>query len=480
MSGRILVVDDEPSMAGSLEALLSGAGWSVDVAGSGGEALARAAGDVGLVLCDLRLPDMDGLEVFERLRAARGEDAPVFVILTAYGTVSGARDALKAGVFDYLTKPIEADELLFVVQRGLDQRRLRLENRELSRAVGGGEIGERLVGRSPAFLEMLELARAAARSEATVLIRGESGTGKELVAELIHAESARAQGPLVRVNCGAIPEPLLEAELFGHERGAFTDARRARKGRFELAQGGTIFLDEVGEMSAALQVKLLRVLQERQVERLGGQGRAIPLDLRVIAATHQDLEAMVREGTFREDLYYRIDVVSIQVPPLRERPEDVGLLARTFCARFAAKNRKPVRGLSAAALARLQAHRWPGNVRELENALERAVVLGAGEWLEPGDLELGAAAAPTPTAGAARPRGHAELLVEEALAQGRRLEELERDLIVEALRRTRGNVTQAARLLGLTRRTLQYRVEKHGLEDEPAGRAPDRAAQPAE
>ena len=460
---RVLIVEDESAQARALQALLQFEGHEVLVCDDGASAVEAARGGCELILSDLRLPDMDGMEVFRRVREVLGDEAPTFVILTAYGTVVSAREALKAGVFDYLTKPVNQAELTFMVKNVLDQRRLRRENRELSREVGRLSIEERLIGRSQALQETLELARNAARSEATILIRGESGTGKELVAELVHATSPRAAHAFVRVNCAAIPEALLEAELFGHERGAFTDARRARKGRFELAQGGTIFLDEIGEMSPALQVKLLRVLQERRLERLGGEGQEIALDIRLVAATNRDLEEMVREGTFREDLYYRINVITIELPPLRDRPGDLELLAQRFCARFTQKNNKAFQGISPEALERLRAHDWPGNVRELENVIERAVVLGQGEWLRPEHLfDFAEAHRSEPVEGTPH-QASAQELIDCLLGEGVTLEAFEEELLRQALLRTGGNVTQAGRLLGLSRRTMQYRMEKHAI-----------------
>ena len=437
------------------------AGHGVDLCHDGAGALARFA-DNGyeLILCDLRLPDMDGIEIFRRARQSLGDDAPTFVILTAYGTVESAREALKAGVYDYITKPVDPTDLGALVNIVQERRRLRRENRELTKAVGKRSLGERILGEAPPFLSMIELAENAAKSEATILIRGESGTGKELVAELLHASSLRSKGPFMKVNCGAIPAPLLEAELFGHEAGAFTDARRARKGRFEMANGGTIFLDEIGEMAPALQVKLLRVLQERELERLGGQGKVIPLDIRLLAATNRDLESMVKEGTFREDLYYRINVITVEVPPLRERPGDVRLLANAFCIGFAGKNNKGFRGLTDATVAKLEEHDWPGNVRELENVIERAVVLGQGDVLLPEHLaELGLDLGWS---------GSNDDLIDLAVETRIPLEKFEREIIAQALERTTRNVTQAAKLLGITRRTLQYRMEKHAIKkDEP-------------
>ncbi|RMG15132.1 MAG: sigma-54-dependent Fis family transcriptional regulator [Planctomycetota bacterium] len=456
MSESVLIVEDEPAQAHALRQLLELEGHAVSVRNDGASALEAVTPELELVLCDLRLPDMDGLEVFRRVCERLGDKAPPFVILTAYGTVQSAREALKAGVYDYVTKPVDPTELVSLVSNVQERNRLRRENLALSQAVNPPSLEQRLLGASPSFRELLEVARSAAESEATILVQGESGTGKELVAELIHERSPRRAGPFVRVNCGAIPESLLEAELFGHERGAFTDARRARKGRFELAHGGTIFLDEIAEMPPTLQVKLLRVLQEHELERLGGQGRVIPVDFRLVSATNRDLEALVRQGRFREDLYYRINVIHLKVPPLRERLGDVDLLAQRFCARFAAKNDKHFLRVSEAALERLRAHDWPGNVRELENVIERAVVLGDGPELLPSHLaDFDRSAAPD---------GEVDNLIDAAVDAELPLETYERELIVQALERTKRNVTRAARLLGITRRTLQYRMEKHGIE----------------
>jgi DNA-binding NtrC family response regulator len=461
VSKGVLIVEDEVHQANALQGLLELDGYAVDTCHDGTSAFKQLQEGYELVLCDLRLPDMDGIELFRRSTEALGDDAPTFVILTAYGTVATAREALKAGVFDYITKPVDPTDLEALVKNIQERRRLRRENRELRGAVARLGLEERFLGKAPAFSDMIALAKNAAASEATILIRGESGTGKELVAELIHTSSPRVRGPFIKVNCGAIPETLLEAELFGHEQGAFTDARRARKGRFELAQNGTIFLDEVGEMSPALQVKLLRVLQERELERLGGQGSVIALDIRVLAATNRDLEAMVRAGTFREDLYYRINVITIDVPPLRERAGDVRLLAEAFCARFSHKNAKDFRGLAPDTVTCLQSHDWPGNARELENVIERAVVMGDGQLLLPSHLsDLGVWGSDT-----------SDDLIDLAVETRISLDDFERELISQALERTSRNVTQAARMLGITRRTLQYRMEKHAIAKDAADSA---------
>jgi two-component system response regulator HydG len=453
VNGSVLIVEDDRHQANALKGHLELEGLVVATTNDGQSALRKLEQqEWDIVLSDLRLPDMDGLEIFRRARESKGEDAAAFVILTAFGTVQSAREALKAGVFDYLTKPVDASELAVLVDKALEFRRLKRENKELKAQVAERTLDERIVGHSSVFTDMLELARTAAGSEATILIRGESGTGKELVAELIHQGSPRAKGPFVKVNCAAIPEPLLEAELFGHEKGAFTDAKKQRKGRFEAANGGTIFLDEIGEMTPPLQVKLLRVLQERELERLGGS-ETIPLDVRVVAATNRDLEAMIREQDFREDLYYRINVITLVLPPLRDRRGDIPLLAEYFLTRFNAKNKKSFRGFSPEALDRLVSHGWPGNVRELENVIERAVVLGRGELILPEHLPAIISNREVPD----------DDIVGRVLESGISIDDLERELIKKALGQTGGNVSKAARLIGLTRRTLQYRMEKWGI-----------------
>jgi two-component system response regulator HydG len=457
---RVLIVEDVRTQAIFLQRVLEADGHEVTSARDVQGALTELArGGIDLAITDLCLEEgHDGIQLFRLAKEQFGAAAPSFVILTAHGTVEAAREALQAGVYDFLTKPVDPTELSVIVKNASDYRRLREENRALVQAVAVQSVRERLIGNSRAFMSVIELAQAAAESEATILIRGESGTGKELIAELIHAASPRAGKTLVKVNCGAIPENLLEAELFGHEKGAFTDAHQARQGRFEVANGGTIFLDEIAEMTPALQVKLLRVLQERELERLGGQGKVIRLDVRLVAATNRDLETSIREGEFREDLYYRLNVITIHAPPLRERSGDVELLANHFCARFTEKNRKAFRRISALALELLRRHSWPGNVRELENVIERAVVLGQGEEILPSHL---------PNTLTASPRATAENVLREAVAQALdgeiSMEEFARHVIQRTLSRQRGNVTKASRALGITRRALQYRMDRDGI-----------------
>jgi len=454
-AGRVLVVEDMRVQAHLLRRLLKREGYEVDVAmdvGSGVEALLSR--DYDLVLADMVMEgERDGLELYERTQSLFGAQAPTVVILTAYGTVESAREALRAGVYDYLTKPVDHRELSVVVKHALEHERLMRENRELNRAKAAREARGRLVGSSPSFQRTLRYVEEAAPTGSSLLLLGESGTGKERVAELVHAMSPRAAGPWIPVNCAAIPEPLLEAELFGHEEGAFTDARRARRGKFEQAHGGTVFLDEVGEMSPKLQVKLLRVLQERQIERLGGSGQVVPVDFRLIAATNRDLAAEVRGGHFREDLYYRINVISIELPPLRQRLGDVELLAEFFRERFNAKNETAFRGFSPEALRLLSRYGWPGNVRELENVIERAVVLGQGEWILPEHLPKVIHQSPEPEAPLVD-------LLRYALDDGLSLEQVSSLVIAQALEDSKGNVSQAARQLGVTRRTLDYRLQR--------------------
>jgi two-component system NtrC family response regulator len=444
---RILVVDDEPAQLELVSGFLVRHGFEVATASSAEAALARLRAEpVELVLTDQKMPGLSGLEL---LAAARRIDPEVAVIvMTAYGTIEHAVAAIKGGASDYLTKPLNLDELLHRIGLVRDRRRLFEENRELREALTERHRVEGILGESGRMQEVLSLVRRVAPSDATVLIRGESGTGKELIAKAIHYASRRAAGPLVRVNCAALPETLLESELFGHEKGAFTGATALRRGRFELAHGGSLFLDEIGDVPPHLQVKLLRVLQEREIERVGAS-RPIPVDVRLLAATHRDLEALVREGRFRDDLYYRINVVTLAVPPLRERREDIPLLLDHFVQKFARANGKTVRGLTREARDLLLRYDYPGNVRELENLVERAVVLTRDDVIGAADLPLSL------TEGEAAPAEEATL---PAAVEG-----LERRLIRDALARARGVQTRAAELLGISERVLRYKLRKYGL-----------------
>ena len=448
---RILVVDDEPTQLELVRGFLRKQGFEVAEAASGRAAVARFKQEpFDLVLTDQRMPDLSGLDVLEAVRAASPDTA--VVIMTAYGTIETAVSAVKAGAADYLAKPLNLDELLHRIHQIQDRRRLLTENRELRAALAERHRVEGIIGESGPMQEVLSVVRRVASSDATVLIRGESGTGKELIAKALHYASPRAAAALVKVNCAALAESLLEAELFGHEKGAFTGAVTARKGRFELADGGSLFLDEIGDLPPHLQVKLLRVLQEREFERVGSS-RPIKVDVRLLAATHRNLETLVREGRFRDDLYYRINVVTIQLPPLRERREDLPLLIDHFLRAFADKNGKRIRGLTREAREALLRYDYPGNVRELENLIERAVVLTRDDVVGLTDLPL------TLDAQATEPEGDAGLV---AAVEG-----LERRMIREALAKADGIQTRAAELLGIGERVLRYKLKKYGLAGPP-------------
>jgi two-component system NtrC family response regulator len=444
---RILVVDDEPAQRELVGGFLRKQGFEVALAGDGTEALARfGAEPFDLVLTDQRMPGLSGLELIAALREVTPEAA--VVVMTAYGTIETAVAAIRAGAADYLTKPLNLDELLHRIRAVQERQQLLAENRELRRALSERHRVEGIIGESGRMQEVLSLVHRVAGSDATVLIQGESGTGKELIAKAIHYASARARGPLVKVNCAALPEALLESELFGHEKGAFTGAVAARQGRFELAHGGTLFLDEIGDLPLHLQVKLLRVLQEREFERVGSS-RPISVDVRLIAATHRDLAALVKAGSFRDDLYYRINVVTIVVPPLRERREDIPPLIDHFVRVFAEVNRKRIAGLTREARDLLLRYDYPGNVRELENLVERAVVLTRDDVIGPTDLPL---TLQEPVADVA-----------EAAGLPTAVEALERRLIRAALTQAAGVQTRAAEALGISERVLRYKLKKYGL-----------------
>ena len=449
MGDRVIhVVDDEEAQRTVLSGFLRKRGFEVVAASSVEEALRTAAArTIDLVLTDLRMPGATGLDLLDGLRRINPE-VPV-IVMTAFGTVTSAVDAMKRGAADYLTKPVDLDELDVLVVRILELRALVAENRELRRQL---ESRYRLAGLETSnrhMAEAINTAGRAAASRATILIRGESGTGKELLAKAIHYASPRGKGPLVAVNVAALPDTLIESELFGHERGAFTGADRERRGRFELADGGSLFLDEIGDLPKGAQVKLLRVLQEQAFERVGGT-RTIRVDVRVIAATNRDLEAMVGSGEFREDLYYRLNVVAIEVPPLRDRREDIPMLVEQFVRRFAAEARSPVTQVSREAMDLLLRHHYPGNVRELENLIHRAVVLARGPVISTSDLPI------SMTELKSEGRSPAVAFVD-------RVAEFERALIVEALAKADGVQTHAARALGMSERHLRYKLKKYGL-----------------
>ena len=447
---HILVVDDEPVQRELVGGFLKKQSFEVTLADSAERALELFRQDAfDLILTDQRMANMSGLDLLQAVHAINPE-TPV-ILVTAYGTIEAAVVALKQGAVDYLTKPVNLEELLQRIRQVSDRYRIINENRELREALGERHRIEGIIGESGQMLEVLSLVRRAAPSEATVLIRGESGTGKELIAQAIHFASPRARGPLVKVNCAALPEALLESELFGHEKGAFTGAISSRQGRFELANGGTLFLDEIGDLPLHLQAKLLRVLQEREYEKVGSS-RSVKVNVRILAASHRPLEALVKTGELREDLYYRLNVVTILLPPLRERRSDLALLIDHFVKRFAAKNGKTISGLTAEGRDILLRYDYPGNVRELENIIERAVVLTRDDVIGSSDLPV------TVQEKEAEDDHEANLAVA--------VERLERRMIREALARCDGVQTRAAELLGMSERALRYKLTKYGFREE--------------
>ncbi len=448
---RILIVDDETIVRDSLGAWFRQDGHKVDVAESGKEAL-RLVGTnrYDMAFLDIKMPGMDGLELQARLNAADAELS--VVLMTAYASVETAVKAMKNGAYDYIVKPFDPDDLSMLVRRAAEHRSLRAENQRLKKSLESASATPLLLGSSPAMRHVVELVETVAASDSTVLVTGESGTGKEVVARAIHSASARRYNPMVVVNCGALPEGILESELFGHEAGAFTGARARHKGKFESAEGGTVFLDEIGEVSPKVQVELLRVLEEKVVTRLGGSA-PVPVDFRTISATNRDLQAAVKEGRFREDLYWRLNVVHVHIPPLRERPEDVPVLARLFLERFAqSMSRRPMT-FAPDALDALASYPWPGNVRELQNAIERAVVVGRGDVVSAADLPL--RVTQSPAAPGSAPGS---------------LAEAERAHVQAVLDASGWNITRAARTLDVDRVTLYNKIKKYDL------KKPDRGA----
>ena len=449
---NILVVDDELGLRHTLTLILQAEGHTVRAASDGAAALERLGeGPADLIICDVRMPGLDGLAFLDKYKEMGG--AALVIMMSAYGDDEAALEAIRRGAYDFIAKPFRADQVLLVVRKAIEREGLRREVAQLHDELVALRAPSGIVGRSPKIEQALSLADKVARHPSTVLVTGESGTGKELVARHIHEASPRASRPFIAVNCAAIPESLLESELFGHAKGAFTGATGERQGLFEEAHEGTLFLDELGDLPVSLQVKLLRALQEGEVRRVGDNASRT-VDVRLVAATARDLESDVAEGKFRADLYYRVNVVRIHLPALRERSEDVPELVRHFVDRFNRRLGLHVTGVTAGAMRALVDYPWPGNVRELENVIERAMVLTDG-------TQLGVEQLPTLAAPAVRPDGGSPL----DLSVKRRTEELERALIKEALERTRGNRTRAAKLLDLSHRALLYKIRDYGLGD---------------
>jgi two-component system, NtrC family, response regulator AtoC len=457
----ILVVDDESLIRWSIKERLSAVGFKVREAGTAAEALDIAREGVDLVLLDYRLPDADGLTVLKRIKEA--DPDTVVLMLTGHGSVGVAVAAMKEGAFHYLVKPFDLDELTVLVEKGLETTRLRREVKSLRASRSEPYSLDRIIGDSPAMQQLKGLLKKIAGSPAsTVLLTGESGTGKDLAAKVIHFNSPRAAGPFMNITCSALTETLLESELFGHERGAFTDARQLKKGLLEIADGGTVFLDEIGEMVPALQSKLLRFLEDKTFKRVGGSVD-IHVDVRVIAATNRNLEEEVQKGKFREDLYYRLRVLPLFLPPLRDRTGDIPQLARYYVDLFNREFRKKTRGVDPDGMHYLEAHAWPGNIRELRNAVERAMLLSESEELTVADFSM--------TAGGGEPMSQGFKLPPAGIS----LEELERSLVEQALARAQGNQTRAASLLGLNRDQVRYRIEKFNLTKPEHTSVPDKA-----
>src|SRR5579863_10479628 len=439
----ILVIEDEEKLRRVIGLHLSAAAFDVKAVGTAEEGL-KLAGDVDLILTDLKLPGMDGLELLEKLKA-QNSHTPV-VVMSAFSTVENAVEAMKRGAVDFLPKPFSLDHLSVVVEKALEVSKLRDENRELREALGEKYQFQNIIGRSPSMQEIFATIARVAGTRATVLLCGESGVGKDMIARAIHQHSPRRDRPFVKINCTAIPENLMESELFGYEKGAFTGANTSKPGKFEQADTGTVFLDEIGDVPGSIQVKLLRVLQEREFERLGSN-KTMHTDVRVVAATNVDLRAALEQGTFREDLYYRLNVVPLDIPPLRERKEDIPYLVDHFAKKFSGE-------ISEGALERLMSYHWPGNVRELENVVERSVLLAQGPRVEASDVRIDTAHRSRASATSG----------DNFLPDGMTLDDYEQSLIREALKRADGNKSHAARLLGLTRNALRYRLAQMGIE----------------
>jgi len=455
-NSTILVVDDDNAHRTMLRTLIGGWGYEIDDADDGAVAIKKVnEQSYDLILMDVRMVKISGLEALEKIKSFN--PAIPIIIMTAYSSVETAVDALKKGAHDYLTKPLDFDKLKITIERSMEHTRLKEENRLLKQSLGEHFDRRNIIGHSPAMINLLETVAQVAPSEATVLITGDSGTGKELIAGAIHFNSHRKDGPFIKLNCAAITETLLESELFGHEKGAFTGAERRKEGRFFQAHGGSLFLDEVSEMSLTMQVKLLRVLQEREFTRVGGEN-TIQVDVRMIAATNKNLLELISNGDFREDLYYRLNVVGLEIPPLKKRREDIPLLAQHFLEVFSARNHKEIKGYTPQAMDNLVRYEWPGNVRELMNAVERAVVLCQADFLSEKDFTIIRGSDVNPN-DPGQDRVNGPIDVDGATP----LEEVEKKTILNTLEASGGNKSEAARRLGITRKTLHKKLKTYGV-----------------
>jgi DNA-binding NtrC family response regulator len=456
---RILIVEDDRNTLSGLMEILEEEGYEVRGVESGHKALRTLERErFDILLTDLKMPEIDGMQLYEQTQSLAPEMKTV--VMTAYSSVKDAVDAMKRGVYEYLTKPLNLDELFVILKKAVEDQSLRRENEELKDRLQGSYRFESIIGKSPSMQQVFKTIYKVAKSQATVLIRGESGTGKELVARAVHYNSPRANGPMVEISCAAFPETLLESELFGYEKGAFTGADSRKKGRFELAHNGTIFLDEIGDVSAGVQTKLLRVLQEKEISRLGSND-SIKVDVRVITATNRDLEHALSNGLFREDLYYRLNVIPIFLPPLRERREDIPLLIDHFIKRYSKLNNKTMIGIAEDALELCEAYDWPGNVRELENAIENAIVLGEGETLLAEHLPVTLSMRKTAMEGFAAESD--DDFFPGGSSYREKMETAEKKILEEAIRQADGNKSEAAKQLGISLRTMRYKIQKYKL-----------------
>jgi two-component system, NtrC family, response regulator PilR len=452
MTGSILIVDDEKGQRDILSAILSKEGYRVLAVPGGREALEELEkAEFDLLLTDLKMQGMSGMELMERVLSENPEQCTI--MMTAHGTIDSAKTAIKMGAFDYLEKPLERDDLILTLQRAFEKINLLKENRVLHKRLAETKTLPNMIGEHPKMLEVVRMINKISTTSTTVLIYGESGTGKELVARAIHERSRRNDKPFFAINCAAIPDTLIESELFGHEKGAFTGAASREIGIFEAAEGGTVFLDEIGEMNVAMQAKLLRTIQEKEIRRVGGKLN-LPIDVRIISATNKDLEQETKRGAFREDLFYRLNVIRITLPPLRERGNDIVTLANFFLKKYSASCGIPVKGISKQALKILLDYSWPGNVRQLESVIERGVLMAESDYIQPEDLP----------AEVHHEAAHAGALPFDFPAQGINMDEVERDLIIKAMQRAEWVISKAAPLLGMSYKTLQYRLEKFGIE----------------